>query len=126
MSRTVLVIDDEEGIRVILKAALEFTAGWKVLLASSGMEGLVDAEVKQPEAILLDVKMPDIDGISLFHKLKAQDSTQTIPIIFLTAQAREVERKALEALGAGVILKPFEPEAIASQIRALLGWSDCS
>jgi len=124
MSRTILVIDDEQGIRIILKAALEFTAGWKVLLASSGVEGMTAAQVECPEAILLDVMMPGIDGISLFRKLQAQASTREIPVIFLTAQAREVERQELEKLGAGVILKPFEPEAIANQIRTLLNWSD--
>ena len=124
MSRTVLVIDDEQGIRIILKAALEFTAGWKVLLASSGAEGLATAQADQPEAILLDVMMPGIDGISLFRKIQSQVATQEIPVIFLTAQAREVERQELEELGAGVILKPFEPEAIAGQIRTLLGWLD--
>lgn len=124
MSRTILVIDDEQGIRIILKAALELTAGWTVLLASSGMEGLATAQANRPDAILLDVMMPGIDGISLFHKLQAQASTQEIPVIFLTAQAREVERQALEKLGVGVILKPFDPEAIASQIRKLLGWSE--
>ncbi len=124
MSRTVLVVDDEQGIRIILKAALEFTAGWKVLLASSGTEGMAAAQANQPEAILLDVMMPGIDGISLFRQLQAQTSTQKIPVIFLTAQAREIERQELEELGAGVILKPFEPEAIASQICTLLGWAD--
>ena len=124
MSRTVLVIDDEQGIRVILKAALEFTTDWKVLLASSGMEGMTAAEAEHPNVILLDVMMPDIDGISLFHQLQARATTKEIPVIFLTAQAREVERKALEKLGAGVILKPFEPEVLASQIRKLLNWSD--
>lgn len=122
MIKQILVIDDEEAIRIILKAALEFTAGWKVLTAVSGEEGLAIATDKQPDAILLDVMMPDTDGITLFHQLKNKTSTQSIPIIFLTAQARETERKALEALGSGVILKPFEPDAIAQQIRTLLGW----
>jgi len=70
------------------------------------------------------VMMPGIDGISLFHQLQAQPLTREIPAIFLTAQAREIERKALEKLGAGVILKPFEPEAIAHQIRTLLNWRE--
>lgn len=117
-----MVIDDEEAIRIILKAALEFTAGWAVLLAASGAEGFTMAETECPEAILLDVMMPGIDGISLFHKLKVQPQTQKIPVIFLTAQAREIERDALDSLGAGVILKPFEPDAIANQIRTLLNW----
>ncbi|NJM96986.1 MAG: response regulator [Phormidesmis sp. RL_2_1] len=124
MTRHILLIDDEEAIRIILKASLEFTAGWKVVVASCGSEGIKSLKTEQPEAILLDVMMPEIDGISLFHQLQAQPETQNIPVIFLTAQAREVEGSALETLGAGVILKPFEPEAIANQIRTLLNWAD--
>lgn len=124
MNRKILVVDDEEAIQIILKASLEFTAGWTVLLAPSGEKGLSLAQSEQPDAILLDVMMPGIDGISLFHQLQAQPLTREIPAIFLTAQAREIERKALEKLGAGVILKPFEPEAIAHQIRTLLNWRE--
>ncbi|KPQ34741.1 MAG: Response regulators consisting of a CheY-like receiver domain and a winged-helix DNA-binding domain [Phormidesmis priestleyi Ana] len=122
MTRQILAIDDEEAIRIILKASLEFTAGWTVLTAASGQAGFAIAQTEQPDAILLDVMMPETDGITLFHQLQAEASTQKIPIIFLTAQAREVERKRLEALGCGVILKPFEPEIIAQQVRTLLDW----
>ncbi len=122
MTQQILAIDDEEAIRIILKASLEFTAGWQVLTAASGKEGIAIAKAEQPDAIVLDVMMPETDGITLFHQLRENPSTREIPIIFLTAQAREIERKALEDLGAGVILKPFEPDAIAQQIRMLLGW----
>ncbi len=121
-TRRLLVIDDEEAIRIILKASLELTVKWTVLVAASAEEGMVMAQAEQPDAILLDVMMPEIDGITLFHQLKAQAMTKHIPVIFLTAQAREVERKQLEVLGSGVILKPFEPAAIAQQIRDLLDW----
>lgn len=124
MTRRILVIDDEEAIRIIIEASLSFTAGWAVLTAASGVEGMTMAQAEQPDAILLDVMMPGLGGIDLFHKLQAQTLTRNIPIIFLTAQAREIERKALEMLGAGVILKPFEPEAIANQMKTLLNWSD--
>lgn len=120
MTQRVLVIDDEEAIRIILKAALEFTAGWTVLMSASGIEGITMAQAEQPDVILLDVMMPELDGIAVFRKLKAQPLTKHIPIIFLTAQAREIERKELEVLASGVIIKPFEPEMIAHQITALL------
>lgn len=123
MSKQLLAIDDDDAIRIILKASLEFTTDWTLLTADSGKEGLEIAIAEQPDAILLDVMMPEMDGIEVFHKLKAQPTTQTVPVIFLTAQAREVERQALESLGVGVILKPFEPEAIANQIKALLNWN---
>ncbi len=124
MSRRILVIDDEEAIRLIIQASLEFTTGWTVLLASSGTEGIKMAQTEQPDAILLDVMMPEMDGISLLNQLRTHPLTQNIPAIFLTAQARNVERKELEALSAGVLTKPFEPGAIAHQIKTLLNWSD--
>lgn len=122
-TRRLLVIDDEAAIRIILKASLELTAKWIVLVAASAKEGMSMAQAERPDAILLDVMMPETDGITLFHQLKDHAITQHIPVVFLTAQAREVERKQLEVLGAGVILKPFEPERIANQIRELLSWN---
>lgn len=122
MSQRILLIDDEEAIQIIFKASLEFTNGWVVLIASSGVEGMEMAEIEQPDAILLDVMMPDLDGIAVFHQLQSQPLTQQIPIIFLTAQAREAESKQLASLGSGMILKPFEPQLIAHQISTLLNW----
>lgn len=124
MTRRILVIDDEEAIRLIIKASLELTAGWTVLSAASGAEGLSIAQTQQPDAILLDMMMPEMDGIALFHRLQAQPLTQDIPAIFLTAQVIATERQKLENLGAGMILKPFEPIAIARQIKTLLNWHD--
>lgn len=122
MTRRILVVDDEEAIRIILKASLEMTAGWSVLLAPSADVGIHMATAEQPDVILLDVRMPELDGVSLFHQLQAHARTRDIPIIFLTAEARVAEHKVLEALSAGIILKPFEPTAIAGQIKTLLAW----
>ena len=124
MTRRILVIDDEEAIRIIIQASLEFTAGWTVLVAASGTEGIKIAQSEQLDAILLDVMMPEMDGVALLHQLRSHPLTQNIPAIFLTAQAQEAERKKLEALSSGVILKPFEPTAIARQIGSLLDWPD--
>ncbi|MEL6326745.1 MAG: response regulator [Cyanobacteria bacterium J06626_23] len=125
MTRRILVIDDEEAIHVLIQAALELIAGWQVIAASSAAAGLEKAQALQPDAILLDVMMPGVDGPTAFRQLQATPATQQIPVILLTAKARNGERRALEALGvAGVITKPFEPELMASQIATLLQWSD--
>ncbi len=124
MTRRILVIDDEEAIRLIIKASLELTAGWTVFSAASGAEGLSIAQAQQPDAILLDMMMPEMDGIALFRQLQTQPLTQGIPAIFLTAQIIATERRKLEGLGAGMILKPFEPNVIAHQIKTLLNWRD--
>ena len=123
MARQILVIDDEEAIRVILKTCLEMTSGWTVLLASSAEAGIRMARAELPDAILLDVRMPETDGVALFHQLQAHALTRDIPAIFLTAEAKAAEHEVLKALGAGVILKPFEPMMIADQISRLLDWS---
>ncbi len=125
MSRQVLVIDDEASIITIVQVALEVTADWQVLSATSGEEGVAIATTEQPDAIILDVTMPKQDGKAVLKLLQAKAETQDIPVIFLTAQARGTEQTALEALGvAGVITKPFSANTIAAQIKAILHWPD--
>lgn len=125
MCRQVLVIDDEASIITIVKVALELTAGWLVVSTTSGEEGVVIAATEQPDAIILDVTMPKLDGKAVLKRLQAQAETQHIPVIFLTAQARGAEQTALKALGvAGIIIKPFSANTIATQIKALLNWSE--
>ena len=123
MTRRVLIIDDEEAIQTIVKVSLELTAGWTVLATSSSTEGLAAAKSERPDAILLDVMMPKTDGVALLHQLRTEPLTQDIPVIFLTAQARTSERQSLEAIATGLILKPFDPDNIAKQIREILNWS---
>ncbi len=125
MTRRILVVDDEAAIHIIVKASLEVTAGWEVLVADSAEAGIDMALVEQPDTILLDVMMPELDGPAVFRKLQANPSTQGIPVIFLTAKARNGEKRLFESMGvAGVITKPFEPEQLANQIKALLHWLD--
>lgn len=125
MSRQILVIDDEEAISIIVKAALEITAGWQVRSTTSGTEGLAIAEAEQPDAILLDVSMPKRDGTEILKALRGETTTKKIPVIFLTAKARESEQAGLRALGVeGLILKPFDPDIIADKIKHILDWSE--
>ena len=121
MTKRILVIDDEPDIREVTQIALEETAGWTTLAASSGAEGLATAAAELPDAILLDVMMPDMDGFTVLGKLKADPRTAEIPVILLTAKVQSVHGK-LRAQGAGVILKPFDPMTLASEVAQLLGW----
>ena len=124
-TKRVLVIDDEDGVREVIKICLEAAGGWEVLTANSGNEGLKIAEVEQPDAILLDVMMPDLDGPSTFKKLQANDRTQHIPTILLTAKAKTSEQEKFKNLGvAGVITKPFEAQKLVEEIRDTLNWSN--
>ncbi|MEM6450398.1 MAG: response regulator [Cyanobacteria bacterium P01_D01_bin.105] len=122
-TKRILMIDDESDIQTIARIGLRVMSGWQVLSATSGREGITQAQVHHPDAILLDVMMPDMDGADTARALKADSTTQSIPIVFLTAKARAVDRQRLYNLGAqGVIHKPFDPTTLASQIAGFLDW----
>lgn len=122
--KRILVIDNEQYIREVAQICLETVAGWEVLTAGSGSEGLAKAESKQPDAILLDVMMPDMDGPTTFQKLQAFSATRHIPVILLTAKVQASDRRRYAELGmSGMIAKPFDPLQLAGQIAELLGWN---
>ncbi|MEM0981354.1 MAG: response regulator [Cyanobacteria bacterium P01_H01_bin.58] len=123
-SKRILIVDDEESIQKVVKLSLEMEANWETITASSGQEGIHQAERHQPDAILLDVMMPEIDGIATFEALHDNPETQSIPVILLTAKTRTAEKRLFQKIGvAGVITKPFNPLTLASQVAKLLAWS---
>lgn len=124
-TKRILIVDDETGIRKITQISLNTIAGWETLVAASGQEGLTIAEAEQPDAILLDVMMPEMDGITTLQHLQANPATQTIPIILLTAKAQTAEQKQFAELPiTGVITKPFKALDLVNQIRSLLKWNE--
>jgi CheY-like chemotaxis protein len=119
-----LVVDDEDDIREIAQISLEALGGWEVLTASCGAEGLATAAAEQPDVILLDVMMPDMDGPTTFRWLRAEPATQSIPVVLLTAKVRASDREMFADLGVdGVLSKPFDPVTLSDEITAALGWS---
>jgi DNA-binding response OmpR family regulator len=125
MPKRILLIDDEDGARRIIQFSLEAAAGWEVLTASSGAEGLRLAEAEQLDLILLDVMMPDLDGSATFQRLQEDPKTRSIPVIMLTAKASPADHQPLVELGiAGIVTKPFKIPALIAQIRAILNWQD--
>jgi CheY-like chemotaxis protein len=124
-ARRVLIVDDEDDIREVAQVSLEMVAGWKVLTANSGASGLAIASADQPDAILLDVMMPDMDGPTTFQKLQADPAARDIPVIFLTAKLQPADQKRFAELGvAGVLAKPFDPLKLAAQVTEVLQWFD--
>jgi CheY-like chemotaxis protein len=118
----ILLIEDEDHIREVAQVSLEAVAGWEVLAAEGGAEGVEMAKEKHPDAILLDVMMPDVDGPETLARLQKTESTSNIPVVFLTAKAQAAERRHLYDLGAvGVIRKPFDPMNLAHEVGELLG-----
>jgi len=119
----VLVVDDDDAIREVAAACLELVGGYAVTTAASGAEGFALAVADPPDAIVLDVMMPGMDGPTLFRMLQAEPRTAGIPVVLLTAKAHEADREALGALGvAAVLTKPFDPMALSGQIAQTLGW----
>ena len=124
MAKSVLLIDDEDNVREVAQMSLELMAGWSVVTASDGAQGITQALAYQPDVILLDVMMPGMDGPTTYQKLQADERTRHIPVILLTAKAQVAERQRLAELGvAAVLTKPFDPVQLPEQIAQLLGWS---
>jgi CheY-like chemotaxis protein len=122
-AKRILVVDDEERIQEVVQTCLEILSPWEVLTAGSGKEGLLKAETQQPDAILLDVSLPEMDGFTIFQRLQENPATQSIPVILLTAKVQPADRAKFAQLGvAGVITKPFDPVQLSSQVASALGW----
>ncbi|QZY30081.1 response regulator [Nocardioides coralli] len=124
-SRRVMVVDDDESIRMVASVALESIGGWQVLSADSGQACLAMAPGPGIDAILLDVMMPGLDGLTTFRLLQADPATRDIPVVLVTAKLAYGEHPDWEGLAvAGVIAKPFDPMTLAREVGDLLGWND--
>jgi DNA-binding response OmpR family regulator len=113
----VLIIDDEAPIRLLCRVNLE-AEGMDVLEAPEGRAGLELARTSSPDAILLDVMMPGLDGWSVAEQLLEDEATHAIPIVFLTARADLRDRaRGIDLGGLEYITKPFNPVELASLVR---------
>jgi CheY-like chemotaxis protein len=125
LMRRILIIDDEDDIREVAALSLEATAGWQILTASSGAEGIDIASAEQPDAILMDVMMPGVDGPTTFARMQQTPAIAQIPVLLLTAKVQGVDQRRFAGLGlAGILFKPFDPLTLAEQIATALGWKD--
>lgn len=117
----VLIIDDEDDIRRVARLSLAGVGGMEVVEAGSGADGVLKAAAEKPDAVLLDMMMPVMDGPATLVALRGDPRTAAIPVVFLTAKALSAEVERLKALGArGVLTKPFDPMRLSSELRALL------
>lgn len=121
MTQRILVVDDEDRIREIVRACLEDLGDWAVDTAASGSEGISKATIEPFDAILLDVSMPDMDGVTFFEQLQTNPATQSIPVILLTAKVLPADKAQFAEMGvAGVISKPFDPIALSDEVAQIL------
>ncbi len=122
--KRILIVDDEDDIREVAQVSLELVGQFEVLTAPSGRVGIETARSAHPDAILLDVMMPDMDGPTTLARLQADPATRDIPVVVLTAKAQTADRARLAQLGAaGILTKPFDPLKLASEVAATLHWA---
>jgi CheY-like chemotaxis protein len=125
MKRRILVVDDDDAARKAVVHSLNTMAGWDVAEAYCGAQAIESARQDQPDAILLDVMMPAMDGPALLDKLRSTRVTSHIPIVLLTAKVDAAANGSFAHLPvAGILLKPFDLLRLASQVADALGWND--
>lgn len=123
MTKTVLLVEDEDFIREIAAAALETIGKFNVVTAATGDEAVRLAVTERPDAILLDVMMSVMDGPTTLSALRSDARTADIPVAFITAKVHAADQQALMALGVRAVLsKPFDPIVLPEQVRATFGW----
>lgn len=121
MSKVILVIDDEEDVRALIRLGLEMHSGWSVLQASSGEEGVRIAAVYRPDVILLDLMMPGMDGRTTLQRLKADPLTTQIPVILMSAKNQSTVQASFDGLEvAAIFTKPLRPLILPEQILAVI------
>ena len=125
IGKQILIVDDQEHLRELIQLCLEDLAGWNTLVAESGQECLQILQTERPNAILLDISMPGMDGFAVYARLRSDPITRSIPVILLTARVLSSDMAELAGIGvAGVIRKPFEPTTLPEKVADILGWND--
>ena len=124
MAKRILIVDDDDHIREVAEVSLSLVGAWEVTTAASGHEGLRRALTEDPDAILLDVMMPGMDGPATVQGLRANPATAGIPVVLLTAKVQGADRTRLAGLDvSGLIAKPFDPLELPGLVDEALGWS---
>ena len=119
--KTILVADDEEGVRALIVATLGRENRYHLLLAEDGEEALRIARKEKPDLLLLDIMMPKKDGYGVCQELKKDPTTSNTKVVMLTALAQEADRQKAKKAGADdYFTKPFSPTALLKKVDGLL------
>jgi len=122
MSKKILVADDEPDVLFMTAFSLRTVGGFEVIEARNGLEALEKAQQSPPDLIILDIKMPRLNGYEACRRLREIPALKDIPIIFLSAKGQRTEVEEGLSLGAAdYILKPFAPEDLVGKVREILG-----
>lgn len=123
IAKSILIVEPEPNMRQVLQMCLSRLSKWQIIVATSAPEALLQAETRQPDAILLEHNLLAMSAIAFLQHLHGNPKTTAIPVIFLTVEVNLTERQRFLALGAvGAIAKPFNPLTLVPQIAAILGW----
>jgi CheY-like chemotaxis protein len=120
MPKRILVVEDEDAVRELEKFILE-GAGYEVMEARDGLEGLTKAEFRKPDLILLDLMMPDVSGGRMFDEMQQHPATSGIPIVVVTGKPDAHQMFDDEIGPENVIMKPFEAGSLLDRIREHIG-----
>lgn len=122
----ILYVDDDVDIQAITLMVLEAISGFTVEVCSSGAEALAKAVAFNPDLIVLDVMMPQMDGLETFVALKKFPELENTPVVFVTAKVQPQEVQGyLQLGGVAVIAKPFDPMTLSDQLRDIWRKSHC-
>ena len=117
----ILLVDDDEDCRLIYRTAVEH-AGHTVLLAHDGVEGLRMGRSEEPDLILMDIAMPNLDGFEALKRLRSYATTRDIPVVAVTAAAADYDVSTFLARGFdGLLTKPVAPQALVAAVARLAG-----
>lgn len=117
--KTILIIDDDLALQTVLEIALR-EAGYQVVMANDGQEGIEKLTTLHPDLVISDIMMPQMDGVETFQRIKEQLQDNGIPIFIMTALNRKPWFADLEAEGAVIIQKPFEIDILLRLVNDML------
>jgi CheY-like chemotaxis protein len=118
--RLVLIADDDEDILALVRATIE-RSGHEVMAVADGAAALSAMAERRPDLAVLDIAMPELDGLEVLRRLRADDETRDLPVILLTAQAQAADVERGFATGASAyVRKPFSPRDLATRVDDLL------
>jgi CheY-like chemotaxis protein len=119
--RVVLVADDEEDILMLVTTIVE-RSGHRVVSVRDGAEALSAVREQRPDLVVLDISMPEVDGLEVLRRIRADEETRELPVLLLSARAQEDDVRHGFATGASAyVKKPFSPSELAERVDALLG-----
>lgn len=119
-SKKILIVEDEPNVRNFVKVYLEFE-GYQVVEAKNGKEGLEQVKAEQPDLVVTDIMMPEMDGVTFYKTLRQDEKTKSLPVIVLTVKDEFEDIKFAYLIGVDeYVTKPFDPQHLVRKIKEIL------